>query len=88
MAAVPARFRLPHPRRASGRVPPYTPLQVLFLSRLAHLVAVSYDARHEPTTSPRAILLRHALCSTIEDCFEAGLAPELLSLLAEDPLEA
>ena len=82
MAAVPARFRLPHPA-ASTRVPPYTPLQVFFLSRLAHLVTLCYHARHESASGPDLELLRHALRSTIDDCFEAGLAPELLGLLAE-----
>ncbi|HLH24977.1 MAG TPA: hypothetical protein VK066_20845 [Chloroflexota bacterium] len=88
MAAVPARFRLPHPRRASARVPPYTPLQVFFLTRLAHLVALCYHARHESAAEAHGELLRHALRSTIDDCFEAGLAPELLTLLAEEAPQA
>ena len=88
MAAVPARFRLPHPHRRPPRVPPYTPLQVFFLSRLAHLVALCYYARHESAAGPQLELLRHALRSTIDDCFEAGLAPELLTLLAEESPEA
>ncbi len=88
MAAVPARFRLPHPRPLSPRVPPYTPLQVFFLGRLAHLVALCYHARHESAESLRPALLRHALRSTIDDCFEAGLAPELLALLAEESAQA
>ena len=85
MAAVPARFRPPHPFVAPARVPPYTPLQVLFLTRLAHLVALCYDARHESAPAPHPELLHYALRSTIDDCFEAGLAPELLALLAEEP---
>jgi hypothetical protein len=84
MAAVPARFRLPHPAPTSTRVPPYTPLQVFFLARLAHLVALCYYARHESTAGLQSELLRRALRSTIDDCFEAGLAPELLALLAEE----
>jgi hypothetical protein len=88
MAAVPARFRLPHPPRLPTRVPPYTPLQVFFLSRLAHLVTLCYDAPHESTAGLQPELLRHALRSTIDDCFEAGLAPELFALLAEEPPEA
>jgi hypothetical protein len=88
MAAVPARFRLPHPHRVPPRVPPYTPLQVFFLSRLAHLVKLCYHARHESAVGPHTALLRHALRSTIDDCFEAGLAPELLALLAEESPEA
>ncbi len=88
MAAVPARFRLPYPHHLSPRVPPYTPLQVLFLSRLAHLVALCYYARHEYADGPQLELLRHALRSTIDDCFEAGLAPELLALLAEESPQA
>ncbi|HEY7065615.1 MAG TPA: hypothetical protein VII06_29340 [Chloroflexota bacterium] len=87
MAAVPARFRLPHPPAAATRIPPYTPLQVFFLSRLAYLVALCYHARHESAPGPHFELLRHALRSTIDDCFEAGLAPELLALLAEESLE-
>jgi hypothetical protein len=88
MAAVPAGFRLPHPHPAYRRVPPYTPLQVFFLTRLAHLVALCYHARHESAAGPHSELLRHALRSTIDDCFDAGLAPELLALLAEESPEA
>jgi hypothetical protein len=88
MSAVPARFRLPHLQFLAPRVPPYTPVQVLFLSRLAHLVALCYYARHESTLGSHSELLRHALRSTIDDCFEAGLAPELIALLAEDSPEA
>jgi hypothetical protein len=33
-------------------------------------------------------LLHYALRSTIEDCFVAGLAPELLALLEEAPADA
>jgi hypothetical protein len=88
MAAVPARFRLPHSPHLSTRVPPYTPLQVFFLSRLAHLVTLCYHARHESAANYQPELLRHALRSTIDDCFEAGLAPELLALLAEESPEA
>ena len=88
MAAVPAGFRLPHPHPAYQRVPPYTPLQVFFLTRLAHLVALCYHARHESAAGPHPELLRHALRSTIDDCFDAGLAPELLALLAEESPEA
>jgi hypothetical protein len=88
MAAVPARFRLPHPPLPPTRVPPYTPLQVFFLARLAHLVTLCYYARHESTAWPQPELLRHALRSTIDDCFEAGLAPELLALLAEESPQA
>ena len=87
MTAGPARSSAPYPAVASGRVPPYTPLQVFFLSRLAHLVTVCYYARHEATPAPDE-LLHHALCSTIDDCFAAGLAPELLALLEETPADA
>jgi hypothetical protein len=51
-------------------------------------VALCYYARHESTEGPQPELLRHALRSTIDDCFEAGLAPELLALLAEESPEA
>ncbi len=88
MTAMPARSSAPYPPSAPGRVPPYNPLQVLFLGRLAHLVALCYHARHESAPAPETELLRHALRSTIDDCFEAGLAPELLALLAEGPPEA
>ena len=88
MTVVPARSRLPHPPFAPSRRPPYTPLQVLFLGRLAHLVALCYHARHESGTACHAELLHHALRSTIDDCFEAGLAPELLALLPDEPPEA
>lgn len=87
MTAVPARSSAPFPPTASGRVPPYTPLQVFFLGRLAHLVAVCYYARHEATPA-HYDLLHHALRSTIDDCFAAGLAPELLALLEETPADA
>jgi hypothetical protein len=56
----------------------------MFLSRLAHLAAVCYRLRDEPDDPPQRALLHHALCSTIDDCFAAGLAPELLALLAEE----
>jgi hypothetical protein len=85
---VPARSRLPHPDLTSTRVVAYTPLHVLFLSRLAHLVGRCYQARHAPPDGARTALLHHALCSTIDDCFAVGLAPELLALLAEEPTEA
>ena len=88
MAAVPAQFRLLHPPLAPTRNPPYTPLQVFCLTRLAHIVALCYHARHESAAGPHAELLRHALRSTIDDCFEAGLAPELLALLAEESAQA
>jgi hypothetical protein len=87
MTAVPARSSAPYPPLASGRVPPYTPLQVFFLGRLAHLAAVCYYARHEATPE-HYDLLHHALRSTIDDCFAAGLAPELLALLEETPADA
>jgi hypothetical protein len=32
-------------------------------------------------------MLRHALRSTIDDCFAAGLEPELLTLLADAAVE-
>jgi hypothetical protein len=82
---VPARSRLPHPYVVPPRTMPYTPLQALFLARLAHLVALCYRARHEPDGPDQGSLLRRALRSTIDDCFAAGLAPELLALLAEEP---
>jgi len=78
---VPASPRLPHPSLVPPRTLPYTPLQLLFLSRLAHLVALCYHARHEVTTPERTALVQHALRSTIDDCFAAGLAPELFALL-------
>jgi hypothetical protein len=37
---------------------------------------------------PHSELLRHALRSTIDDCFAAGLEPELFALLAEESPEA
>ena len=80
--------RLPQPRVASSRAASYTPLQVLFLTRLAHLVARCYQARHAPSGPDHSGLLRRALLSTIDDCFAAGLAPELLALLAEESAQA
>jgi hypothetical protein len=91
VTAVPARSGYPFvvPPRAT----PYTPLQLLFLTRLAHLVALCYHGRHTSGeghgrhTSGEGTqreLLRHALSSTIDDCFTVGLAPELLALLADE----
>ena len=80
---MPARSRLGHPDVA----PLYTPLQVLFLGRLAHLAALRYYARRELSEPRSRALLRHALRSTIDDCFAAGLAPELLALLREEPTD-
>ena len=87
MTSVPARSSAPIPPVAPTRVPPYTPWQVFFLGRLAHLVALCYHARHETTIVPQRELLHHALRSTIDDCFAAGLAPELLALLEETPAD-
>ncbi|HLI28622.1 MAG TPA: hypothetical protein VKZ60_16255 [Chloroflexota bacterium] len=81
---MPASPRLPYPPLVPPRTAPYTPLQLLFLSRLAHLAALCYYARHELTTPERAALVQHALRSTIDDCFAVGLAPELLALLEPD----
>ena len=61
MTAVPARSSASHPPVAPGRIPPYTPLQVFFLERLAHLVALCYHARHEPSFLPHRELLHYAL---------------------------
>jgi hypothetical protein len=88
VATVPARSPLPHPHVASTWVAAYTPLHVLFLSRLAHVVGLCYQARHMPPDDTHTALLHHALRSTIDDCFAVGLAPELLALLAEGPTEA
>jgi hypothetical protein len=85
---VPARSRLLHGHLASARVVAYSPLHVLFLSRLAHVVGLCYQARHAPPDATCTALLHHALRSTIDDCFAVGLAPELLALLAEEPTEA
>jgi hypothetical protein len=57
---------------------------MLFLSRLAHLAALCYRLRDDLADSPQRALLHHALCSTIDDCFAAGLAHDLLTLLAEE----
>lgn len=88
MTAVPARSSPADLPLSRSRVPPYTPLQVFFLARLAHLVALCYHARYEATAGPYRALLHHALHSTIDDCFAAGLAPELLALLAEEMPDA
>jgi hypothetical protein len=82
VTAVPARSGYPFvvPPRAT----PYTPLQLLFLTRLAHLVALCYHGRHTSGEGTQRELLRHALSSTIDDCFTVGLAPELLALLADE----
>jgi hypothetical protein len=85
---VPARSRLPHPDLTATRVVTYTPLHVLFLSRLAHVVGLCYQERQAPRDGAHTALLHHALRSTIDDCFAVGLAPELLALLAEEPTEA
>ena len=85
---MPARSRLPHGDVVPPRATPYTPIQVLFLARLAHLVALCYRAHHQPDDTDQDALLRHALRSTLDDCFEAGLAPELLAILAEELAEA
>jgi hypothetical protein len=50
-------------------------------------VALCYHARHETTIVAQRELLHHALRSTIDDCFAAGLAPELLALLEETPAD-
>lgn len=81
---MPAPSPAPYPVLVPPRTAPYTPLQLFFLSRLAHLVALCYHARHKVTTPERAALVQHALRSTIDDCFAAGLAPELLALLEGD----
>jgi hypothetical protein len=60
----------------------------VFLERLAHLVTLCYHARHAAAEPDRQALVHHALRTTIDDCFEAGLAPELLALLAEELLNA
>jgi hypothetical protein len=57
---------------------------VLFLSRLAHLAALGYQMRDDLADAPRRALLHHALGSTIDDCFAAGLARDLLTLLTEE----
>jgi hypothetical protein len=51
-------------------------------------VALCYHARYEATAGPYRALLHHALHSTIDDCFAAGLAPELFALLAEEMPDA
>jgi len=67
----------PHPRA-------YTPLQVLFLARLARLAALCYYALYDSTEPGQRRLLQQALHSTLDDCFALGLAPDLLALLAEE----
>jgi hypothetical protein len=85
---VTSSWHVPHSPAVPLRAPPYTPLQVLFLTRLAHLVALCYHARQDSSELAQRALVLHALRSTIDDCFEAGLAPELLRLLAEGSLDA
>ena len=85
---MPASSSLPHSNVVPPRTPPYTPLQVHFLGRLAHLVALCYHARHESEATEPTPLVQHALRATIDDCFAAGLAPELLALLEDDELLA
>lgn len=68
--------------------PLHTPLQVHFLSRLAHLAALCYYARREPAAAAQLPLVQHALRATIDDCFDAGLEAELLTLLDDDELLA
>ena len=80
---MPARPSLPYPFVVPPRTTPYTPLQLFFLTRLAHLVALCYHGRHTSSDGSQLALLRHALRSTIDDCFAAGLEPELLALLAD-----
>ena len=84
---MPARSGLPHPFALPPRATPYTPLQLYFLTRLAHLVALCYYGRHTSGEGDQRELLRHALRSTIDDCFAAGLEPELLALLADAAAE-
>jgi len=46
-------------------------------------VALCYYGRHTSGEGDQRELLRYALRSTIDDCFAAGLEPELLALLAD-----
>ena len=80
---MPARPSSPYPFAVPSRTTPFTPLQLFFLTRLAHLVALCYHGRHTPSHGSQRALLRHALRATIDDCFAAGLEPELLALLAD-----
>jgi len=84
---VPARSSLPHPFLVPPRATPYTPLQLLFLARLAHLVTLCYHGRHMSGGESQQALVRHVLRSTIDDCFAVGLEPELLALLADGVVE-
>ena len=85
---MPTSSRRPYPHIEPPRATPYSPLQLHFLSRLAHLVNLCYDARHEPAAGPYAELVQQALRSTIDDCFDAGLAPEIYALLEGELEEA
>ena len=78
---------MPYPFVVPPRTTPYTPLQLFFLTRLAHLVSLCYHARHTSDDTAERELLHRALRSTIDDCFSAGLEPELLALLADEAFQ-
>jgi hypothetical protein len=86
ITTVPTRPDLPYPFVVPPRTTPYTPLQLHFLNRLAHLVSLCYYGRHTTEGDVPPTLLRAALRVTIDDCFDAGLEPELLGLLADAAL--